>query len=219
MAISRIASQDAQGTSTAASSVSATYAATPTANNLLIAIVGDSDGSNNATAISGWSKAVQGNVSTANEVTVFYKVATGAESTTVTATTSATVNADMAIHEYSGLATSSPLDKTANAGSSLPTSSTGTGTTPTTTVVSELLIVAGFCSGIPSFTSWSNSFNLRDTVSQTADTLFTGDQIVSATGAYTSTLTITTTAVISTLIATFKAKTVGTSPLSILGAG
>ncbi len=209
MAITRLTGQDATGTSSVSTSVSASYASTPTANNLLIAIVGDNDGNDNATAISGWTKVLPvGNASGTNEVAIFYKVATGAESTTVTATTSAGTTSCMAIYEYSGLVTTSVLDKN-TAGGSIG-SPQSTGTTATTTVANELIIVAGFTTGAaPTFTSWSNSFNLRNSVVTTTFGLFTGDQIVSATGAYSSSLAVSGgIAFMGTVIATFKGSTV-----------
>lgn len=221
MAIARLASQDATGTSLAATSVSATYAATPTAKNLLIAIVGDNDGSNNATTIAGWNQISPfGNINNSTEVKIFWRVATGAESTTVTATTGTGITTCMAIHEYSGLATSNTFDVTANGGATLATSTISTGTTATTTIVNELVLTAAFTVGLPTFSSWSNGVSLLDTVvNTTVNTLFTGQNIISLTGTQTSTITFTGTTTGSTMIATFKAFVPSKGNLTILGAG
>lgn len=102
----RISSQDASGTSSGAS-VSATYAATPTKGNVLVA--GVFCNKPKATAsISGWT------LLGANECTaqtsalsggVWYKVADGTESTTVTATATGANVMRIFITEYSGIAT------------------------------------------------------------------------------------------------------------------
>lgn len=219
MAITRIASQDATGTGTAASSVSATYATTPTANNLLIAVVGDTDGNLSATAITGWTQADNFSQSITNEAYIFYKVATGAESTTVTASTTAGTTSCMAIYEYTGLVTTSVNDKIIGNGSD-SSNTCAIGPTATTTVASELLICCGFTTGAAvTFSSWSNSFNLRNSVIQTTFGLFVGDQIVSSKAAYSTTLTVSgTVTTTSGIICTFKGKS-GVSGLSILGAG
>lgn len=190
MAITRIPSQDATGTSSATTSVSATYAVTPTLNNLLIAVVGDSDGLNNATAIAGWTLFNNISLGTNSDLSIFYKISTGAESTTVTATTTGGTTACMAIYEYSGLQTSSVADRTAS-GTNFSSATVSTGTTAATTVADELLMVAGCINGAGvTFSSWSNSFNLRNSLNSGTIFLFTGDRIVAATSAYTSTLTV-----------------------------
>lgn len=219
MAISRLAGQDATGTTVSGSSVSATYASTPTAGNTLIAVVGDSDGAGQATAISGWTAVTpRGAASGSNEVTIFFKAATGSESKTVTATTSAAITSNIAIYEYNGLALSSVLDKsTAGGGIGSPQS---TGTTATTTVANELIIVAGFTTGaVATFTSWSNGFALRNAVSNTTFDLFTGDQIVSAKSAYSSSLAVSGgISFMSTVIATFKASSTSGN-ITLIGVG
>lgn len=203
MAIARITAQDATASGT--SPLSATYPSTPTQGNLLIAIVGDSDGLNNATALSGWTQVVPiGNASSASEVNIFFKIAGASEPTSVSPTFGASITATIAIYEYSGPASSSVLDKSTSAGGAGSPQSTGT--TAATTVASDLVIVAGFSSGnTPTFTSWTNSVTLRNSVIIGTFGLFTGDKIVSATGTYESTLTLGgSVAFISTIIATFK---------------
>lgn len=225
MAIARLASQDATGTGSNVTTVSAVYAATPTANNLLIAVYGDSDGNNGGpVTITGWTSAISTQGSSGTDAWIFFKVATGAESTTVTATNANTpFTSNIAIFEYSGLATSSVLDKTAVGSSGIGATSTPTGTTATTTLANELLIAGVVVSGVAATgPSWSNSFTVRATTTNATGPLFTSDRIVSATGAYTTTVTYTGSGTGGAgVIATFKAAAISTkvSSLSILGAG
>lgn len=226
MAISRLASQDAQGTGTGTFTV--TYPGATTSGNLLLAIVGDNDGLMNRTTVTSnagtvvWKIAGGGNESSTNELQIFAIIAAGTE-TAISINLSTGIIGNAAIYEYIGITTAGIAISDKNAsGGSLASNTASTGTTSTTSFSNELLFVSGFSTGIvETFTSWSNSFNLRNTVAQTTSTLFTGDQIVSAKAAYTSTLTVSSVATaISTAIATFKGTSQGgPSPLSILGAG
>lgn len=87
--------------------------------------------------------------------------------------------------EYSGCDTTSPLDQTAK--------SSGTSTTPssgniTTTVADELLFCAVATDGGNTFTA-GTSFNLREVAGDVAVQI--EDRIVSATGTYAGTMTLT----------------------------
>ncbi len=188
MAISRLTGQDATGTSST-TSVNATYASTPTSGNLLIAVVGDNGANAGTTTITGWTRAITVASSTSNEGSIFYKVSNGAESTTVTANNSDAGNMEIAIYEYTGF-TSPVLDKT-SVGSGSGTTC-GVGTTATTTDPNELLIVGAVgAGGAVTSPSWSNSYSLRNSVTNVTRETITGDQIVAATSAYTSTVTWT----------------------------
>jgi len=107
--ITRITTQDASNTS-AAASVSATYAATPTKGRLLVAAVWSNKptGSN---LITNWT-VVQDRplVASGNSVTVLAKIATGSESTTVTATSSTATNMRLFITEYDGVNSATVTD-------------------------------------------------------------------------------------------------------------
>lgn len=204
MAITRLASQDASGTSSLASSVSAVYAVTPTLNNLLIAIVGDNDGVSHATAITNWTKAGYITVGTSNDLAIFYKVSDGAESTTVSATTTALSNANIVIYEFSGLAASSPLDQFA-------TNSVSSGTSLTTTCPSgtalapELVITAGFNGDTLNLISWADPMTLVSTITNSNFKLWTATNVVTSTGLALSTITLSGAVTgLTGIIATFK---------------
>lgn len=208
MAISRITTQDATGTN-AGTSVSATYAVTPTSGNLLVAIIQD-NGAGISTTITGWIQAVTDSSSGTAEAYIFYRIANGTESTTVTANNSGATLMNIAIYEYRGLSTSLVLDKTvSNTGGA--GSSVSTGTTPTTTASNELLVAGVGVFGVTATSpSWTNSFNAISTVTLGTNVTFTADRIVSHTGAYETTLSFTGIANNETaLLATFRATTSG----------
>lgn len=223
MAISRIASQDATGTSST-TSVSATYAATPTSGNLLIAVVLDNGANAGTTTITGWTVANSTSSSSSAESWVFYKVSNGSESTTVTANNSDASSMIIAIFEYTGI--SSPvLDQTNSGSSAIGGTSINTGTTSTTTAANELLFVEGAIFGVAATSpSWNNSFSLITSTDNNTglQALFTGQQIVAATGAYNSTVSFTGVASnANAIIVTFKAGAAATTTnqLAALGAG
>lgn len=109
MTIARLTGQDAKGTS-ATASVSATYAATPRQNNLLIATVTSNKNSGTNT-LTGWTPAQDRSFSGATgSVTIFYKVAGAGEATAISATAASATVMRLHIYEYSGCVTASPLD-------------------------------------------------------------------------------------------------------------
>ena len=135
--------------------------------------------------------------------------------TTITinyAASSAAAIADIA--EYSGLATSSFLDKTAvsNGYSASP----ATGTTPTTTQANELCvggILTGFYYYSATQTSATNGFTLLDGTTPSSISLAYLENSVSATGSYSSGTTVTAGAdPYVGCIATFKAADSTTTP-------
>lgn len=229
MAISRIASQDATGTGTSGA-ITVTYPGSTTSGNLLVAIVGDTDGNFNRTNVTSnsgtnlWFNTALGNQSSTNELGIWVRISDGTE-TAIVGNCPPGIAGNMAIYEYTGITSTGVgiADQNAAGGSS-GTNSSSTGTTPTTLFSNELLIAAGFSTGVAvTFSSWSNGFNLRNSVSQTTLDLFTADQIVSAKAAYTSTLTVSANSTfISACISTFEGISQGSakvSPLSILAAG
>ena len=74
-----------------AGSFSATFTATPTAGNMLIAIAGTRI-NGTMTAPAGWSTAINETATPAPQAAIFYKLAGASEPTTVTVTTDATGN-------------------------------------------------------------------------------------------------------------------------------
>lgn len=206
MAISRLTGQDASGTS-AAASVAATYASTPTQNNLLVAAVWANVLTTNTT-ITGWTLAVEsvtGSTAANGSVALFYKVAGAGESTTVTANATGASVMRSQIYEYSGVATSSLTDGTSSANSGATTGMTqaaAAGGQLATTNANDLLLAAWGFSGSSTAPSVDSSFTIRQSTAR----LVSADLIVSSTGTYNPTLTWTTTALRSGgVIAAFEA--------------
>ncbi|MBT8331843.1 MAG: hypothetical protein KJP06_05890, partial [Deltaproteobacteria bacterium] len=186
--------QTKNGNSNGATSVSATFDTAPTENNLLVAIVGNRDSSTAPTTPSGWSVAISETGNTPGQV-IFYKIAGVSEPSTVTVSNYGTsTNLGIHIYEYSGISTSSPLDQTNSANGNSATASTGS---ITTTYADELLI-AGLVSNDreASFSSWANSFFERNdfhiSSGKPGDKSGFGgaDRIVSSTGTYSTSATV-----------------------------
>lgn len=180
--------------------------AAPTQGNLLLMVV-VSDATVNTP--SGWSLGA-----TAVNYTgtyVYYKIAGSGESATITVTPTSSAHTCISALEYSGMAATTPLDKTATS-LTTPVSVISTGTTATTVQADELLIaLVGISSSgtMRNISSWSNSFtqehNVIATGSGTLVRIGTATRVVSATGAYTSSATLDgSTAGPSGIIATFK---------------
>jgi hypothetical protein len=134
---------------------SAVLGATPTQNNLLIAICA-TRASATLTGPSGWTMAIR-QVGNPTEG-IWYKVAGSGESTTVTCSASAGGNTTgIMVFEYSGAATSSPLDGTP--GSAAGTSaSIPTGTPTGLSFANDLLIGAVVTQAGASLSGQTNSF-------------------------------------------------------------
>jgi hypothetical protein len=182
--IALIQSATAGGTAT---TVSATFAATPTAGDLLVAVIATRT-TGTITGPSGWTSAINQGGSTAPNQAIFYKIAGSAESKTVSASTTATGNGNgLQIYEYRGVTT---LDATG--------STTGTGTAVasgslTTTTANELVIAGLVSLGGTSVSAWTNTFlEEKDFTFGTTVTLFAGgDRISAAVGSQTTTATST----------------------------
>ena len=123
----------ASGTTTYSGSVITTFPEA-TANNLLVAVIATRWTTwNGLAAASGWTKAVGWSTnaySNTPEVVIFYKVSDGTETTATFVDSGGTYTglASWFVEEWSGIATSSPLDVTATSdtGSSVLTLATGT---------------------------------------------------------------------------------------------
>lgn len=137
--------------------VSVTLTATPTAGNLLIAVVGESD---TTTSINLPTDGT-GTWSTAGSTypgspggAIFYKIANGSETTVTVTTTGGTNNGSyglgLQVYEYSGMAPSSPLDAVAT-GNFCTSSCTAalTSNPVTTTLAGDLLIAGGTLTAVP----------------------------------------------------------------------
>ena len=185
--------QSVKATVTNDTSVSATFAATPTSGNLLIAVVGAFD---NVTinGISGWNVAI--NQSGTPGLAIFYRVSDGTEGTVTGTTTTSTGALGIHIYEYSG--TQTVLDQTnSNTGSS-GTPSTGS---ISTTEADELLFAAFAADGNTNFSnaSWSDAegFSERNDFKTTGAppdlTHSAGDNLTNSAGTHSVTVSISAT--------------------------
>ena len=168
-----------------ASSFSATFAATPTAGNLLIAVAGTRI-NGTMTAPAGWSTAINQTATPAPQAAIFYKLAGASEPTTVTVTTDATGNGNgIHLYEYRCVTT---LDLVSSATGSSKSVSSGS---VTTTQPNSLLIAGLVARQGVSLTSWTNGFTEQNDFTQGAGgavTVFAaGDRIVSSAGTYSTT--------------------------------
>lgn len=203
MAIALVQSKSASDTSDA-SSLAAVFDSSPTEGNLMVAAWGSRDGSTRtATPPSGWAAAVELAVdylSIEDTVSIFYKIAEAAESSTVTLTYSAAIN-ESTIHimEFSDIA-AVPLDVVASNDETGGTSLVAdTGTTGVTAQAAALAIAACVF-GDDDFDAsadedWSDSYTHSvdiAVVNTYAHTLGVGYKVLSATGTQNTTLTRTT---------------------------
>lgn len=143
---------------------------------------------------------------------IFYRVNGGSESSSTAFVPSASTSLVVAAYEYSGMATSSVMDRTASNTPGGIISSISTGTTATTTQSDELVVATvgiSVASGSPTISSWSSSFTTEDSVGSTGSAVNvrvgTAIRKVTSAAAYSSTATLSsTTASPSGAIATFK---------------
>jgi hypothetical protein len=188
------------------SSVTATFTTAPTAGNLLIAVFGES-GSNNINTPSGWTSAVI-DQNTSPGGAIFYKIASGSESTvTVTTTggTSTSYGMGLQLYEYSGMAATSPLDAVATSGSGSGTSLTSGSVT--TTQAGDLLISGAEIIVGATFT-WGSSFTEEFDFQNpgTNKRSFSGaDRFVASAGSYSASATASASAAWRMQLVAFKA--------------
>lgn len=168
---------------------------------------------------SGWSEAVLVNNATeSDQLAIYYKVAAGGEQE-LTFVGNNDTNA-LTVFEYSGMATTTPLDVVASTGRTTGAVSLTSGTTAETGQADELVIV---CIGLripaqiyATDPSWSNSFTQESNINSTQATnntqLFTGSHVEVATGTKESTCSWTTSATVMGAIATFKAAVTALGP-------
>jgi hypothetical protein len=190
-------------------SLSVAFSAANTSGNLILAFVRMSTTTQTVTlkdsAGNTYVQAVaQVQTSDGSEISLFYaKSILGAAANTVTATFSATNNHPwLAIYEYSGLSTTTPLDKTASAqGSSTAVSS---GATATTTSANELVFAAtGLPSSYTGTTTAGSGYALLEK-NPTGSPAANESELATSTGTYTGTFTLSASANWSALVATFK---------------
>lgn len=214
-------------------SMDVTWGSATTAGNLLVAVVSASraglSGVPTITPPAGWTEAVTQACDSVSGVdrrtSIYYKANAASESgaktwTCTTHTGVASLGVVMA--EFSGIATSSPLDQsTGTADTSTTATTCSTGTTGSTTQADELAVAA--YQGGSTLGSPSNSFAIQD---QTAGANFIAlaTKTLSATGTVTTSATYSTGSSNAGCVATFKAAAGGggggtVSNLCVLGTG
>lgn len=209
-----------QNGSSATDTVTATYGATPTDNNLLIAVYRANTDESTVTPPSGWTRANTVAV-TVGHHSIWYKIASSDPAGVTFTATGATLG-QLHIYEYSGNDTVSVLDKTAStADSGVTVTSRSSGTTATTSQADEVCIAAISLTGGTTLPSWTNSFGSGQLTTRLASVTL----IVSSTGTYETTRSWTTAVRAAGLIATFKAAAAAgggnnkSGTVSLLGVG
>jgi len=187
-------------------SLALTYTNNVASASLLIAGMFDGGGINQADSVTdsvqggNWNQDVTANLATDHDtVGIFSRVNATGGATTVTAHGTTVVG--LAIHEYSGLATTTPLDKTQsnNATSGSATSNS----TATTTSANELVFGLIGTSGSGDTVTAGSGYQARET--DAPGHIATEDKIVSATGTYAATWTISPSDEYAALVATYAA--------------
>lgn len=165
MAISELTGQRSTAQSSS-STVTVTYASTPTENNLLVAAFSCKTRTVSS-APSGWSQAVVSPFLASTEnLYIYYKIAGASEPTNPSWTMSGSSNWVIAASEWSGIETSSPLDVTkTNNG----TGTAGTTGTHSTLAQADELIVVAYCNvNIRTWGSHDNSQTELGEITSTA---------------------------------------------------
>lgn len=183
MAIIRVQQTSAQGTGGA--TASATFGATSTAGNLLIALLAFQGGS--IVGPTGFTQAVN-NTSVNGAATYLYYRENAPATNTLTFAFAPSPHWTIFIAEYSGIVTSSSLDQT---NSSTTTSTPATSGSVTTTANDEVVIVGMGNKTANVYSSLTNSFNLLDQRQVSPDVsggFF--DRIVTSTGTYDTAATV-----------------------------
>lgn len=203
--------QDTTGTQVQnEATLTATYASTPTQNNLLIAGF-FTRSSQPYTAPTGWTLAVEVQNTTENDwAAIYYRVAGASEATAVTFSdldTSSSGGSSLSISEWSGMATSTPLDVVASTGRTSGTS-ISSGTTATLAQANELCYaVVGIRAASVTGLAVDNSYTLLNqagTTDNEANMVGDAYRVVAATDAQTTTFSWSGTQVALAAIACFK---------------
>lgn len=218
MAIAYVQSRSVD--SGAVSSATLAYSSNTTAGSLLIVAVRQSGTGGTCTISDSQSNTYVNNAInstfTSDKLFVAYALNTTGGANTVTCTFGASVAMRWAIHEYSGLASSSALDQS--------NVTTGNNTAPdsgniTTTVANELLFSACGCGANSTFTVGAN-YTLREQIPAGANgKLATEDRIVSATGTYSAPYTISGTTTWGDAILSFKIASSSATVFKMAGSG
>lgn len=174
-------------------SISATFGATPTENNLLIAIVCMDVPAKAINVPAGWTQ-VHNITGAKADIAYFYKLAGAAESATVTVTfTAVSALANLEILEYEGITPTSPLDVSASLDSGAAKEATCPSGTTAATAQANSLAVSGhnFTKNV-STTAYTNSFVEQSAQGNDGDEIFLGvaHKILTATGTQDTTFSV-----------------------------
>lgn len=217
--------QSTSSTAFSGTSIALAYGSNVTAGSLLVCHVYANHG---VTGIADsrtqtWSSAVSVTDNATYTLATYYFPNTTAGANTVTVTFAGTITyASLQIAEYSGCATSTPLDKFASNSQTDPGTGTNAVTSGSVTTVTDGQLIVGWTSALVaggSTVSAGTGFTGRTNIF--GDTLHE-DQVQTSAGAIAATFTTTSaTADFITLIATFKAASVSTPAhhMLLLGVG
>lgn len=199
--------QSAQGSaeSGAGTTVSATWPATTTAGNCLIAVVQVSNGNGSSLTFTGWTLAKRQDNAGNTGLAIYYKANASSESGTVTVTNSVNPAMNLWIAEYRNVAASNPLDQTAG---TTGTGTTGdTGATAATAQSAELLIGAICTNAVRDVSAYTDEYVEVVEIDNATESVSIATKVSSATGAQQTTATISSSTEWAGAIATFKAAT------------
>jgi hypothetical protein len=213
--------------SASAAAASCAFGSNNTTGNLLVAVLQDSNDpagiSLSDTRGNTWVKAISiYNSGSLLSLSIWYVANCAAGANTVSVSGGFSGFQVICVGEWSGVATASPLDKTAVAQGT--TGSADSGATATTTQADELLI-GGMALDSSQTLTWTGSFTSRASAINGGSNRqgFLADRIVSSTGAYDATATYTGSSSWMAAIATFKAASGGGAAsgpnLLLLGCG
>jgi subtilisin family serine protease len=212
--ITLVQSSAVQGS--AVGSVSAAFTSVNTAGNLIVAFVRISTATQTVTvtdtAGNSYVKAVsQAQTTDGHQVYIFYAKNIGGKTNTVTATFSSTNNHPwLAIYEYSGLSTTSPLDRTAAAQGS--STSPTCGATAATTAANELVFAGlGLVSNSTATVSPGTGYTLQQQDTNTSRAA-NETAVVSSTGTQSASFTLSSATNYSCVVATFASTAVSQPP-------
>ncbi len=195
--------QNKPALTTAATSHAVVLDAAPTQNNLVTVVFRVATAIANVTGPSGYTMATSQDRAS-NSVSIWYKVAGAAESATITFTTAAGANGRIEAIEFSGNATSSPLDKINGATTASMVTSIQTGSTGTLSQADEVAVTGSLQGGANGGTeAIDSSFTALDTAS--FNNIIAGYRIVAATTALNPTHSWVSSLDAAAVIATFKA--------------
>ena len=202
-AISLVQKKTASGNA----SVNVVWDSPTTTGNLLVAVVNNTSttSGHSVTPPSGWAYATSATFGAYNQFQILYKENATSQVSTGNFTSPEGDTLEVAVAEYSGIVTSSALDKYHANITSSPSTTISTGGSGTTSQADELIIAGVASASIVSFSAPSSGFTIQQTLSRTGFL----DRIVSSVGSYSANVTQSSATASSGLIATFKASAGG----------